>query len=201
MLPNNRLSTVLCLLGALLVSGVHAEESNETLSKIYLQLQLDRGNNTLVSSQSDPNENLDLGDGIAGSIGYDFYNELDWKIRLGIGYKQNSAGGFTFTAFPADLLLIYDQDWIEYGVGITYHLEPTLEQPAGVADIGFDSQAGYVLQLEFDLFEHFSLGARYTGIAYGRNDAAGGTIRNNSTGEVTSTLDADYGSVYVKFAF
>lgn len=43
MQQNNRLLTIVLLTGFLLSQGVYAEETNETLSRLYLQLQIDSG--------------------------------------------------------------------------------------------------------------------------------------------------------------
>lgn len=96
-----------------------------------------------------------------------------------------------------DFLLIYDQGLVEYGIGVSYQLEPTVNQSSG--DFNFDNQAGYVLQLKLNLLDHVAFGARYTGISYSRGDASGGTI--TAGGQTMSAINADYGSFYVKFAF
>jgi len=219
-----RLSTsLLCLLGILSAPCGYAAKDLGTQNQLHVQLQLDRGNNTVLHDEiGNSDEDLDFGDGVAISVGYEFFNSSVWKVRIGLGYKRQSTeptfrvlGGAielkeTFETYPLDLLMIYDQGWIEYGFGVTYHLSPKLSQSASSDtliiteppdNLDFDNQAGLILQVEFDLIDYLALGLRYTDIAYSLDDSGGGTIVNNQTGEESRTIDAEYASIYLKLEF
>ncbi len=216
-----RLSTsLLCLLCILSAPGAHAVESLGTQSQLHIQLQLDRGDNTILFDEiGNGDEDFDFGDGVEISVGYEFFNSSVWKIRTSLGYKHRSteptfrvfAGAFelkeTFETFPLDLIVVYDQGRIEYGFGVTYHLSPKLSQSASsdtvvIAEqpenLDFDNQSGLILQVELGLIDNLALGLRYTDIAYSLD---GSTLVNSQTGEESSTIDADYASIYLKLEF
>ena len=200
-------------------SAANPRERQDVFSEFFIQGQIDRGNNTLLTDETgDSDENFDFGDAFAFSVGFDFFRFSNWKTRIALGYRRGSVSPKfvsgasvvsireTFEAYPLDFMMMYDWGTFAIGGGLTYHISPHLDQSVAGGqppDFDFENAPGLLLQIEAEPIEDVSFGIRYTDIQYDPEDRPGTVtvLVNNQTGERSTKVDADYVSFYVRYSF
>lgn len=104
------------------------------------------------------------------SLAFDFgvlhnYSGSDWSLKATAGIQEGfiptHTSSPTFTRYPLDLVLLYNQERWHFGFGLTYHANPKLIQQGDVQDAAFHDAVGGVLEAQYRIF-----GFRYTNIRY-----------------------------------
>lgn len=100
------------------------------------------------------------------------FAELPVQIHGAIGYHSNGVlpanGDVEFGRFPVELMGFYNIGGHQFGVGVTYHLNPkfTVDGFYDEYDIDMENALGFVIEYDFQLIDDISLGLRYVDINY-----------------------------------
>lgn len=195
----------------LLSSAAAAQEDLDSRSFfVYADISRgDEGNNDLFGWVGD---DVNLGDGKYIALGMEWGNETNWKARGSIGIKQDTGNirgvDYDFHVIPLDILAIYDSGLLEFGAGMTFHINPELDgvfreigNPDGGVETQLTSTIGLLGQVAVG-FEDFNLGARLTLVEYDNN---GGlfSVTNLSDTETrfADKLKAHQLSVFMTYSF
>ena len=122
----------------------------------------------------DGNETVYAGKSLYADVGVQ-HNFVDsaWSLKATAGVQRGFPPAHpsnpTFTRYPLDLLLLYNQEHWHLGFGATYHANPKLMQNDDGPDVAFHDAVGGVLQVQYRIF-----GFRYTNIRYRSADACPG---------------------------
>lgn len=162
-------------------------------SNLFMEGGLHFGGDELASVQfvGGPTESIDAGGLISGSIGLisDINDTVELRTSIGIKFDLITAENLdmNFTRFPLTAMLFSIGEKVSFGLGATYHLNPTLDISGslGSTDAEFDDAFGLVAEIDFKLGERGYIGLKATFIDYELNTAFGSSeVSGNSTGIV-----------------
>jgi len=113
------------------------------------------------------------------------------RTELSVGYKYDSVnatnGDLAFNRFTLNAVQYYQyNDKFRLGVGVTYHLSPTLEVDIfGIDDeVEGDDSLGFMLAIDYAFSERVNVGVRATQIDYEGDEFS--EISGNSVGIYSS---------------
>ena len=95
-----------------------------------------------------------------------------WSFKGTAGAYTGFATGYysaTFTRYPLDLVALYNQGRYHFGLGLTYHANPKLDQNDHGPNEVFHDAVGGILEIQYRIF-----GFRYTNIRYRSEGACPG---------------------------
>lgn len=137
----------------------------------------DFGGDTLetVTFRDGTTETIKANEGfyVAGGVAY-IPETLNLETELTVGWKYTgvtaSNGELRFTRYPLEALVFYPWEFMRFGGGLTYHINPTLERDGAVvgSDEKYDNAVGLVGQVDYRLSDNVTLGVRYTMLEYSR---------------------------------
>ncbi|MGO2235255.1 MAG: hypothetical protein ACTH5B_14385 [Marinomonas sp.] len=161
----------------LLAGATLAHASN---THFGLQVGVASGGDTLgtVTYANHEQEDLDAGSGVFfGAYTLTPLNQNGLAMKVGIGYHSDditaSNGEASFFRFPIDALISQEGEKWQFGLGITYHLNPEYESSFTTHDlIKADDALGMIVEVNYKILgkrlfgPSLQLGVRYTGIEY-----------------------------------
>ena len=162
-----------------------------TTADVIIQTGVDFGGDNLVEEIFDTNaEELEAGGSIHFDIGLLFatfperYPNL--RTQLSVGWKSietaAASGDITWTRTVIDAIQFRRFKRWSAGVGITYHINPTLDANAfGIAQdkIDFDNAFGFMAEARYHQTDNLYFGPRLTLIRYSADE---GSVSGNSLG-------------------
>ena len=133
------------------------------------------------------NEKLKAGElfYIYGGYAWHFYDNTDAvkSFQITVGYHADlvSAGNdeISFERFPIDMVGYYKKKKLRWGLGLTYHLSPSLDLvDVGLGTYDFDDALGFLVDFGFEINDGQYLTLRLTEIDYEINgsDLSGSNI-------------------------
>lgn len=81
-----------------------------------------------------------------------------------------------FDRYPIDLLPLYIVSHIQFGLGLTCHLNPVLDPDLGLPKVSFKNAMGFVGEFNYALSDRVRLGLHITQIDYRVKSVADGGI-------------------------
>lgn len=186
----NRKCLIAGLAIASLMSNVHSKDG------WYLDFAIATGGDDLAEVEVEEfdgdRDTVDItaGGGVSFAGGYSFSFAPDSPVGgvVSLGYKTDgvfgSNGSASFSRLPIDASIFYRTQWVQWGVGVTYELNPELDlEDVGIRSIDFDNAEGYFVQVDWRATPQFAVGLRYTAIDYSVSDNAfeGEDIDGNNT--------------------
>lgn len=139
-------------------------------------------------------ETLKAGELLSGSIGLigDVSDSLEARGSIGLKFDFVFADNadVTFTRFPLELMLFTKGEPISFGLGLSYHLDPTFSVSGSFVngDINFDDAMGVVAEIDYKIGTNNKayLGIKATFIDYDVTNIGFGTasLSGNSVGIV-----------------
>ena len=184
------LCVVFLLLGSFSVSAAN----------IFVEGGLHVGGDTLVTVTyfDDSTEKVRAGQLFSASVG--FFGEagegLEWRASLGVKIDGIFAanGDVDFTRFPLELMLFDKGESFDMGLGLTYHLDPTLTVSADpsvivsgtVGETNYDDAFGFLAELDYKIGSKKNgyVGLKLTVIDYDLSGAGSVSESGNSLGVV-----------------
>jgi hypothetical protein len=76
---------------------------------------------------------------------------------------------------PIDLLVGKQTEKLNFGLGLTYHLNPSLNDDFNGNKYNADNALGFILEANFKVFKQAHIGLRYTNIKYKFTDEFDGS--------------------------
>jgi hypothetical protein len=126
--------------------------------------------------------------GMVGDVGDDM------EMRVSIGLKADGIfaanGEVDFTRFPLEFMLFTKAEVVSFGLGLSYHLDPSLSVTGPVVSGGsstdFDDALGVVAEVDYKLGtdKKAYVGIKATFIDYEPSNAGAVSISGNSLGIV-----------------
>jgi len=151
--------------------------SNASFIKPLLQVGYNGGGDELITVEHEYSSNytIDAGDAFFIEGGMAIENPMaNFETQIFIGYKFDTdsvtgGGDVTWDAIPITAMGLFTYDGWKFGLGLTYHIDPTLRGDF-VGDIHirdeFEDALGGVVQVQYEIANVFSIGLRGTFIEY-----------------------------------
>lgn len=93
-----------------------------------------------------------------------------WALQARFGYLFDSIeaknASFSFDRFPVELLPLYTVNQIQFGLGLTYHLNPEFDPDLGLGKVKFKNALGMVAEINYVWTERARVGLHFTQIDY-----------------------------------
>ncbi len=125
---------------------------------------------------------------LGGGIAYQTLADNErLQTRLTFNWKSDSTseadGEMDWNHFPLELIQFYEGEKIAMGIGLTYHLAPSLKGSGRLAyyDVDFENALGNVFELNYKLSKTGFVGFRYTSIEYEYSNS-GNTVDGSTFG-------------------
>lgn len=151
----------------ILASGTTlAQESSARGFKWMGEMSFSTGGDRLYEVQytDGSSDRFDAGDGFTFSGGILQYIGDSYGIKYAVGYKFNESRDDSVSvrasSFPIDLVPYYVSGKHRFGIGVTHHLSPELDDDL-VGTFEFDSATGLVAEYSYSFFT-----VAYTDIDY-----------------------------------
>ncbi len=178
-----------CLFGLLTGTILLAPTASAELSPI-MSLGLHVGGDKLaeVNFTDGSTESLTAGGGLSLAAGVLFHTgeSTGPETQLTIGWQDDSStasnGDLTFDRFPLEIIQFYRMDQLRGGLGLTYHMKPSIEGTgfASQENVDFDNAIGVVFEVDYMLANsNMYLGGRYTNIKYTTSIGSGSDDGSN----------------------
>ncbi len=105
----------------------------------------------------------------------------NWAVQARLGYLFDSVeaknASFSFDRYPVELLPLYTVNHIQFGLGLTYHLNPVFDPDLGLPKVSFKNAMGFVGEFNYAMSDRARLGLHITQIDYRvKSVADGGTV-------------------------
>ncbi|HET8705481.1 MAG TPA: hypothetical protein VFM46_04180 [Pseudomonadales bacterium] len=93
-----------------------------------------------------------------------------WAVQARVGYlfdsinsRNNSA---SFLRYPVEILPLFTINQVQFGVGLTYHIDPFLDSGWEGGDVRFKNALGLVAEINYVWLERARVGLHFTQIDY-----------------------------------
>ena len=156
----------------LIVSVILLALASTAQAKLYLELSIEGGGDTLIGTSA--GEEINAGGGLKLALGIQKEpgeNGGVLSLFLGKLYQNLDASNGTakISTHTLDAIYTIRKDSHRFGIGGSYHIDPTYEDNiAGLSPLklDFDNALGLILQYTYALKPGFQVGARLTEMDY-----------------------------------
>ena len=163
------LGALLGILAGSLVSTANADDGwTPGTTHMVLDAGLGFGGDTVdtVVFSDGTSKSLHGGDGLFSDFGVQHnFDGSNWSLKGTFGFDVDAVAAknatISFARLPVDVLAIYTHGDHHFGLGLTEHLSPRVDNDGYGADLDFNNATGFMLQYQYWLF-----GIRYTNIKY-----------------------------------
>jgi len=136
------------------------------------------GDELLTSQYEDGRQGtIKAGEMLSFAFGPLFNMSQSWKFQTTFGVKTDAEYAtdieVSWVRYPINATLFYATAKTRLGIGVTYHIDPTVKGSGAASNIRqeYDDAIGYIVEFNYRRHAGFLWGLRYTFIDYERKDS------------------------------